>query len=56
MAAAVRALNRLELAGEAVRAALEALTCADPDWVARSVDVASWSRRYGPRVDSWRLP
>ncbi|MDW6064132.1 hypothetical protein SAZ11_47055 [Streptomyces sp. FXJ1.4098] len=56
MAAAVRALNRLELAGEAVRAALEALTCADPDWVAQSVDVASWSRRYGPRVDSWRLP
>ncbi|ADI13123.1 hypothetical protein SBI_10005 [Streptomyces bingchenggensis BCW-1] len=54
--AAVRDLNRLELAGEAVRAALEALTCADPDWVAQSVDVASWSRRYGPRVDSRRLP
>ncbi|MFI1333021.1 hypothetical protein ACH4U7_23520 [Streptomyces sp. NPDC020845] len=55
-AEAVRDLNRLELAGEAVRAALEALTCADPDWVAQSVDVASWSRRYGPRVDSRRLP
>ncbi|WP_241787809.1 transposase [Streptomyces sp. PRh5] len=54
--AAVRDLNRLELAGEAVHAALEALTCAEPDWVAQTVDVTSWSKRYGPRVDSWRLP
>ncbi len=54
--AAVRDLNRLELTGEAVRAALEALTCADPDWIAQAVDVTSWSKRYGPRVDSWRLP
>nr|WP_250853567.1 transposase [Streptomyces rhizosphaericus] len=54
--AAVRDLNRLELTGEAVRAALEALTCAEPDWVAQAVDVTSWSKRYGPRVDSWRLP
>ncbi|MDD1064067.1 IS1182 family transposase [Streptomyces cocklensis] len=54
--AAVRDLNRLELAGEAVRAAVEALTCAAPDWVAQVVDVASWSKRYGARVDGWRLP
>jgi transposase len=32
--AAVAALNRLELAGESVRAALEALAAAYPDWVA----------------------
>jgi len=33
---AVRDLNRLELAGERVRAALEALAAAAPDWVAMS--------------------
>src|SRR5207247_10312562 len=30
----IRDLNRLELAGEAVRAALEALAAAGPDWLA----------------------
>ena len=31
---AVRDLNRLELAGESVRACLEALSVAAPDWLA----------------------
>jgi hypothetical protein len=53
---AVRDLNRLELAGESVRACLEALTVAAPSWVAQVVDLAEWAHRYGPRVDSWRLP
>src|SRR5438552_3619454 len=53
---AVRDLNRLELAGESVRACLEALTVAAPDWLASVIDVAEWAHRYGPRVDSWRLP
>jgi transposase len=54
--AAVRELNRLELAGESVRACLEALAAAAPGWLAGAVEVAEWSRRYGVRVDSWRLP
>jgi transposase len=54
--AAVRDLNRLELAGEAVRAALEALAVAAPDWLAEAIDVSDWNARYGVRVDSWRLP
>lgn len=54
--AAVRDLNRTELCGEAVRAAVEALAAAAPDWLAQVVDVADWAVRYGPRVDSWRLP
>jgi transposase len=55
--AAIRNLNRLELAGEAVRAALEALSAAAPDWVAAVVEVPEWERRYGRRVDeSWRPP
>jgi hypothetical protein len=54
--AAVRDLNRLELAGESVRAALEALAVAAPDWLADAIDVPGWTARYGVRVDSWRLP
>jgi transposase len=54
--AAVRDLNRLELAGESVRAALEALAVAAPDWLAATLDVPDWTARYGPRIDSWRLP
>ena len=54
--AAVAALNRLELAGEAVRAALEALTAAHPDWVAQRVCVSDFARRYGAPVTSWRPP
>ncbi|WP_429195028.1 transposase [Kitasatospora sp. MAP12-15] len=53
---AVRDLNRLELAGESVRAALEALATAAPTWLAQSVPVAEWELRYAARIDSWRLP
>ena len=56
VAAAVRDLNRLELAGESVRACLEALAVAAPGWLAATVDVAGWGVRYGRRVGSWRLP
>jgi hypothetical protein len=54
--AAVRDLNRLELAGESVRACLEALAVAAPGWLAEAVEVAGWGRQYVARVDSWRLP
>jgi transposase len=54
--AAVRWLHAAELAGESVRAALEALAAACPDWLAGRFCVGDWARRYGARVDSWRLP
>jgi hypothetical protein len=54
--AAVRDLNRLELAGESVRAALEALAVAAPGWLAQVIDVAEWNTRYAARIDTWRLP
>jgi transposase len=54
--AAVAALNRLELAGESVRAALEALTAAHPDWVAQVICVPGFARRYGTPMTSWRPP
>ncbi|MEV5414542.1 transposase [Thermopolyspora sp. NPDC052614] len=54
--AAIRDLNHLELAGECVRAALEAISAAAPDWVARVLEVPGWAGRYRARADSWRLP
>jgi transposase len=54
--AAVRALHAIELAGESVRAAAEALAAAAPDWLAARFCTADWARRYGARIDSWRLP
>jgi transposase len=51
----IRDLNRLELAGETVRAALEALAAAAPGWLAGVID-ASWQQVYGQRIDSLRLP
>ena len=54
--AAVAALRRLELAGESVRAALEALTAACPAWVEQRVCVPDFTRRYGTPMTSWRPP
>ncbi len=54
--AAVAALNRLELAGESVRAALEALTAAHPAWLEQRICVPDFARRYGTPMTSWRPP
>jgi transposase len=54
--AAVAALNRLELAGESVRAALEAVSSAHPGWTADVLHVSEWARRYGTPVTDWRPP
>jgi transposase len=54
--AAVAALGRLELAGESVRAALEALAAAHPDWLAQRICVPDFARRYGTSMTSWRPP
>ena len=51
----IRDLNRLELAGETVRAALEALAAAAPGWLAAVID-SSWQQVYGQRIDDFRLP
>jgi len=51
----IRGLNQLELAGESVRAALEALAAAAPGWLAGVID-ASWQQAYGQRIDQIRLP
>ena len=53
--AAVRALNRLELLGETLRAALNAIAAAAPDWL-RAVAPPEWHGRYDRRVEGARLP
>ncbi|MEV8100747.1 IS1182 family transposase [Kitasatospora sp. NPDC085879] len=53
--AAVRVLNRMEFVGETLRAALEALAAAAPQWLAGLV-TADWVERYGARIDSYRFP
>jgi len=52
----IRDLNRLELAGESVRAALEALAAAHPDWLAQRICVPDWTGRYGTPMTAWRPP
>ena len=53
--AAVRNLNRLELVGETLRAALNAIAVAAPDWL-RAIAPPDWHKRYDRRVEDMRLP
>jgi transposase len=53
--AAVREINRLELVGETLRAALNQIAEAAPDWLAQVAD-PDWFDRYARRVESYRLP
>ena len=54
--AAVRDLNTMELAGEAVRALVEALAAVAPDFLAETVNLQVWAKRYGPRACDWSWP
>ena len=53
--AAVRLMNRLELLGETLRAALNELATVAPDWLRRAAP-AAWYRRYARRIEDSRLP
>lgn len=55
MLASIRALNRLELIVETLRAALNALSSAAPEWV-KSVAPPQWYERYELRAEEARLP
>ena len=53
--AAIRAVTRLECAGETLRAALNALAVAAPDWlIAHSRP--EWADRYSERIEDYHLP
>jgi transposase len=53
--AAIRALNRLELVAETLRAALNELATVAPEWL-RAVAPPVWYERYGRRIEDSRLP
>src|ERR671921_604534 len=53
--AAIRVLNRLELVGETLRAALNELAAVAPDWL-RGVALEAWYQRYARRIEDDRLP
>jgi len=53
--ASIRVLNRLELLGETLRAALNELAAAAPDWL-RGAAPRAWYERYARRVEDGRLP
>jgi hypothetical protein len=52
---AVRSLNRLECVTETLRAVLNALACAAPEWLRRHADPA-WAERYGRRANDRDVP
>jgi transposase len=53
--ASVRAMNRLELLAESLRAALNDVAAIAPEWL-RGMAPAAWYERYGRRVEDSRLP
>src|SRR5215210_5234778 len=53
--ASIRVLNRLELLGETLCAALNELAAAAPDWL-RGAAPRAWYERYARRVEDGRLP
>lgn len=55
MLGALRVLNRLEFVAETLRAALDALATAAPEWL-RPHAPAEWYERHDRRVEDYRLP
>ena len=53
--ASVRQLHKLEMAGETVRAALNGLAAASPEWLEGHIK-PEWVERYAHRVEDYRLP
>src|SRR5919197_1450703 len=51
---ALRVLNRLELLAETLRAALNAVAAAAPDWL-RARAPAPWFERYSRRIEDYRF-
>ena len=53
--AAIRNINRLECAGETLRAALNSLAVLAPDWLRAQVPT-DWYDRYASRIEDYQMP
>lgn len=53
--AAARELDQLEVVGETLRYSLNVLATVAPDWLRERLK-PEWVKRYGERVDEYRLP
>jgi transposase len=53
--AAIRVLHRLEVVGETLRAALNSLAVAAPEWLQAQV-AEDWFERYGSRMEDYQWP
>ena len=53
--ATIRVLHRLEVVGETLRAALNSLAVAAPEWLQARVS-ADWFERYGSRMEDYQWP
>jgi transposase len=53
--ASVRLLNRLEMIGETLRAALNSLAATAPQWLVGQIP-EEWYDLYGRRIENYRLP
>ncbi|SRR6266852_2048947 len=53
--AAIRNINRLECAGETLRAALNSLAVVAPDWLRAQVPT-DWYDRYASRIEDYQMP
>ena len=51
----IRVMNRAELVGETLRAALNEISEVDPEWL-RALAPTEWFERYSHRVEEYRLP
>lgn len=52
---AIRALNRIECVGEAIRYALNTLAIVAEDWTLGNTS-PDWVEKYGTRIEAYRLP
>ncbi len=55
MLAAIRAVTRLESAGETLGAALNVLAVAAPDWL-QTQSQPEWTERYSEPIEDYHLP
>ena len=53
--ASIRVMSRLELVAETLRATLNKIAEVDPIWL-KEITPADWYKRYGQRIDNFRLP